>query len=71
MIDGFGIEHQHQRGLCVEREFSEDREVERRAYVRVRFVPLYDAAKILANDLCRKPIALWAEYQNGIKAEVW
>jgi len=56
------------RALCVEREWSADGETEvgRAYYTRVRFVPVYDAAAILA--LPRWPADL-TPYQTGTIAQ--
>jgi hypothetical protein len=62
--DSFGVEHKHQRGLCMEREWSADgeTELERRAYVRVRFVKTFDAMAYLNRRE-------WIE--TGITTQVW
>lgn len=69
MIDSYGNHHLHQRGLCAERTWSADgeTEIERCAYVRVRFVKTYDAAALFA--LPRLPADL-APYHVGLVAQV-
>jgi hypothetical protein len=64
IIDSFGQSHPIQRGICVERDWSPDgeTELERRVYVRVRFVKTYDAMHAI----------VWGKWvETGIKAEVW
>ena len=74
ITDSFGQPHCYQRGLCMYRDWEQSREhkdkveVERRAYVRVRFVKIYNAFEILKNDI---PRSRWEDYCTGIKAEVW
>jgi hypothetical protein len=62
-VDSFGFEHEFQKGLCMEREWSTDGdEQERRAYCRVRFVQTYDAfAAIMRKEMI----------PTGLRAEVW
>lgn len=66
--DSFGQEHELQRGLRMERVWSEDGEIEleRRAYVAVRFVPVYDAVGIFAQSMFPQDLSKWCV---GIRAE--